>query len=65
MEFPKGLGWIKMLFKVSLVLLILNSISLILTFVYDVDTTISCISFAISCIISISCLLIIGAQKDK
>ena len=53
---------VQVLFRISLVLIALNSISLILTIVYKTHTTIAILSTCISVAIAIGCYAIMKIQ---
>lgn len=53
---------VRILFKISLVLVVLNGISLTLTIVYKTEMVIACISTLISVLIAIGCHMVIKIQ---
>ncbi|MGL5676133.1 MAG: hypothetical protein ACRDDX_06955 [Cellulosilyticaceae bacterium] len=57
--------FIKILFKIALTLLALNSISLVLTIVYKTDTTIALLSTMISVVVAAGCFYVIKKQSSK
>ncbi|MGL4800451.1 MAG: hypothetical protein ACRCWY_13795 [Cellulosilyticaceae bacterium] len=57
--------FIKILFKIALTLLALNSISLALTIVYKTDTTIALLSTMISIVVAAGCFYVIKKQSSK
>lgn len=57
--------FVKIIFRIALVLVVLNVISLSMTFMYNVDSTIALLSTGISVLISAASFVIIKKQNKK
>lgn len=57
--------FIKVLFRISLILVSLNVISLIMTLIYNTDTTIALLSTIISGVVTTGCFVVIKKKNRK